>query len=176
MIEVTEEEIAARELRSAAYHEAGHKVLYEHFGGAGDAIVWRNDSGNPEERAWFGQFRTRVCPEQMRNVALRYGLPARELPANWRVLVGMAGLLAEAILNCGPDDIHALADDIHYRISTDEASASDLVSMGISDIDDFELSFEVVGFGARLLREAWRNVQEEAQYLIELAETESAHA
>lgn len=58
MIEVAEEEIAARELRSAAYHEAGHKVLYEQFGGAGDAFVWRNDSGDPEERAWFGQFRT----------------------------------------------------------------------------------------------------------------------
>ncbi len=42
MIQFTEEQIAARELRNAAYHEAGHKMLYERFGGAGDAVVWKN--------------------------------------------------------------------------------------------------------------------------------------
>jgi hypothetical protein len=39
MIYSTDEEISARELRSAAYHEAGHKILHERFGGAGDAVV-----------------------------------------------------------------------------------------------------------------------------------------
>ncbi len=169
MIEVTEEEIAARELRDAAYHEAGHKVMYEHFGGAGDAVVWRNDSGDPEERAWFGQFRTRVCPGQMRDVALRHGLPIRELPANWRVLSGMAGLLAEAILQLGADDVHALTEDIHYRITAGEASNSDLALMDISDIDDFELSFEVVGVATQILREACGKLREEAEHLMELA-------
>ncbi|WP_260432498.1 hypothetical protein [Burkholderia sp. Bp9140] len=56
MIDFTEEQIAARELRSTAYHEAGHKLLYERFGGAGDAVVWKNDSGNSEECAWLGQW------------------------------------------------------------------------------------------------------------------------
>lgn len=82
MIEPTEEQITTVELRRAAYHEAGHKILYEHFGGAGDAAVWRNDSGTPEERAWRGKFRPRMCPEQMRMAAINGGLPARELPVN----------------------------------------------------------------------------------------------
>ncbi|KVM96622.1 hypothetical protein WT06_07245 [Burkholderia anthina] len=41
MIQFTEEQIAARELRNTAYHEAAHKMLYERFGGAGDAVVWK---------------------------------------------------------------------------------------------------------------------------------------
>lgn len=51
MLDVTDEQITPNELRIAAYHEAGHKMLYERFGGAGDAVVWRNQSGNPEETA-----------------------------------------------------------------------------------------------------------------------------
>jgi len=45
----TDDRLVARELRDAAYHEAGHKALYEYFGGAGDAVVWRNESRNPGE-------------------------------------------------------------------------------------------------------------------------------
>ncbi|RQR51265.1 hypothetical protein DIE21_15150 [Burkholderia sp. Bp9140] len=104
MVDFTEEQIAARELRNAAYHEAGHKMLYERFGGAGDAVVWKNESGNPDESAWLGQFRPRTCPEEMHKVALNHGFAAPELPANWKMLVGMAGLLAEEILSGETDD------------------------------------------------------------------------
>ncbi len=34
----------------AAYHEAAHKILHEYFGGTGDALISRNESGAPEER------------------------------------------------------------------------------------------------------------------------------
>jgi hypothetical protein len=170
----TEEEIASAELRNAAYHEAGHKILYEYFGGTGDAVVWRNESGDPEERAWFGQFRPRICPEVMRDVALRCGTPARELPANWRVLAGMAGLLAEEILDWATGDIESFADGLFYRITSGEASASDLTLMNIADIHDCEVTFEDVGETVRILREGWQAVQEEAEFLIELAATESA--
>jgi hypothetical protein len=54
VIELTEEQIAAREFRNAAYHESAHKMVYEQFGGAGDALVWKNESGNPEERRGSG--------------------------------------------------------------------------------------------------------------------------
>jgi hypothetical protein len=54
MIDFTDKQIAARELRNAAYHEAGHKMLYRRFGGDGDAVVWKNESGNPEEKMWLG--------------------------------------------------------------------------------------------------------------------------
>ncbi|MEN8516212.1 hypothetical protein [Burkholderia sp. RS02] len=103
MIDYTEEQIAARELRNTAYHEAGHKLLYERFGGAGDAVVWKNESGNSEECAWLGQFRPRTCPEEMHKVALKHGFAVPELPANWKMLVGMSGLLAEEILSGEPD-------------------------------------------------------------------------
>jgi len=39
MIGFTEDEVAARELRNAAYYEAAHKALHERFGDAGDAIM-----------------------------------------------------------------------------------------------------------------------------------------
>ncbi|MGF6727743.1 hypothetical protein P3T43_007135 [Paraburkholderia sp. GAS41] len=50
MIYFTDEQIAASELRDAAYYEAGHKILYTHFGGDGDAVVRKNESRNPEEK------------------------------------------------------------------------------------------------------------------------------
>jgi hypothetical protein len=84
MIELTEEHIAARELRNAAYREAAHKVGYERFGGAGDAVAWKNDSGNSEEVAWLGQFRPHTCPEVMRVNALTSGFSLPDLPANGR--------------------------------------------------------------------------------------------
>ncbi|WP_341313737.1 hypothetical protein WN982_20640 [Paraburkholderia sp. IMGN_8] len=169
MIELTEEQIAARELRNAAYHEAAHKMVYERFGGAGDAVVWRNESGNPDEKAWFGQFRPRTCPEEMRTIALASGVSALDLPSNWKMLVGIAGLVAEEILSDDTDDAGAIADAIYLKISDGEASASDLATMGITDIDSFELRYEVVEEAARILREGWRVVQQEAEYLIEFA-------
>jgi hypothetical protein len=169
MIDFTDEQIAAKELRYAAYHEAGHKILYERFGGAGDAVVWRNESGHPGERAWFGQFRPRTCPEVMRQAALNHGLTASELPANWKALVGMAGLLAEDMLSGETGDAGAMADTLLSRISDGEASASDLAQMNVTDIDNCELSYEVVEEAVRLLREGWSDVQQEAEYLIESA-------
>lgn len=166
MIDFTDEQIATKELRNAAYHEAGHKMLYEHFGGAGDAVVWKNQSGNPEETAWLGQFRPRTCPEAMRKIARTQGLITPELPANWRVLVGMAGLLAEDILSDETDDVGAMADTLFFRIWNGEASASDLALMNITDIDSCAPSYEVVEECVRLLREGWSDVQREAEYLI----------
>ncbi len=169
MIEFTEEQIAARELRNAAYHEAAHKIVYERFGGAGDAVVWRNESVNPEEVAWLGQFRPRTCPEEMRTIALASGFSAPELPVNWKVLVGIAGLVAEEILRDDTDDVDVIADALLIKISDGEASASDLAMMGITDSDSCELSYEVVEEVAWILREGWRVLQQEADYLIEFA-------
>lgn len=169
MIEFTEQQIAARELRNAAYHEAAHKMVYEQFGGAGDAAVWRNKSGNPEETAWRGQFRPRTCPEEMRAIALASGLSVPDLPANWRALVGIAGLVAEEILRDGTDDAGVIADALHQRIWDGEASASDLAMMGITDIENYDLSDELVERATRILRDQWEAVRQEAEYLIEFA-------
>lgn len=39
MIDFTEEQIVAREIRNTAYHEAGHEMLYDRFAGTGEAVV-----------------------------------------------------------------------------------------------------------------------------------------
>ncbi|MFD1558827.1 hypothetical protein ACFSHT_24840 [Paraburkholderia silviterrae] len=172
MTHLTDDQIAAKELRNAAYHEAGHKILYERFGGSGDAVIWRNESGNPAEKAWCGQFRPRTCPEEVRKIAIANGFPAPDLPMNWKAIVGMAGLLAEDILSGETDDVGALADTLFFKITGGEASASDLASMNITDVDDCALSYDVVDEAVRLLLEAWPLVQQEAEYLIEFAESE----
>jgi hypothetical protein len=166
VIALTEEQIAARELRNAAYHESAHKLVYERFGGAGDALVWRSERGSPEEVAWFGHFRPRTCPEEMRTIALTSGVSVPDLPENWKVLVGIAGLVAEEILSDETGDVGAIADALQFRISNGEASAADLALMGIIDVDNCALSYEVVKEAARILREGWRVVQQEADYLI----------
>jgi hypothetical protein len=149
----TDEQLGARELRGAAYHETGHKMLYRRFGGDGDAVVWKNGSGNHGEKMWLGQFRPRTCPEVERTLALTLGATVPELPANWRVLVGMAGLLAEEILSGETDDAGAMADALFFRITFGEASATDLAQMGVTDIDHCELSCEVIEEAVRLLRQ-----------------------
>ncbi|MGF6568652.1 hypothetical protein ABH945_000728 [Paraburkholderia sp. GAS333] len=166
MLDVTDEQITLNELRIAAYHEAGHKMLYERFGGAGDAVVWRNQSGNPEETAWRGQFRPRTCPEAMQKVARKQGFDVPPLPQNWKVLVGMGGLVAETILSGETDDAGVLADILVSRIWNGEASASDLALMNISDIDNFALSYDSVDECMRVLRDGWSDVRQEAECLI----------
>lgn len=144
-------------------------MVYEQFGGAGDAVVWRNESGNLEERAWRGQFRPRTCPQEMRAIALASGFSVPDLPANWRALVGIAGLVAEEILRDGTDDAGVIADALHQRIWDGEASASDLAMMGITDIENYDLSDELVERATRILRDQWEAVLLEAEYLIEFA-------
>lgn len=61
--ELSDAETAAKELLHAAYHEAGHKIVYERFGGDGYAVVWRNQGGASDERAWRGYFRPSMSPE-----------------------------------------------------------------------------------------------------------------
>jgi hypothetical protein len=72
-----------------------------------------------------------------------------------KVLVGMAGLLAEEILNGEADDVSTVADNMFFRISFGEASKSDLEQMGVTDIDNRELSYEVIEEAVRLLRQEW---------------------
>ncbi|WP_426195551.1 hypothetical protein [Massilia sp. DWR3-1-1] len=166
MSELTKEQIAMLELRNAAYHEAGHRIICRRFGGDGDILIWKNESGNPDEQAWRGQFRTRVCPQQMHDAAKRAGFPAVDLPDNWRALIGMAGLVAEEILRDGIDDAELVADSISATILLGYASATDLMTMGITNIDDFELSCEDVEPALRYLKEEWPLVQEYAEYHI----------
>jgi len=83
----------------------------------------------------------------------------------------MAGLVAEEILD-GETDADVIADALDFKISFDEASASDLASMGITDVDNFILSYEAVERAVHYLLADWLLVEQEAEYLIAEASTE----
>lgn len=168
MIEFSEEEISARELRGAAYHEAGHKIIHARFGGSGYAVVWRNPSGNADERAWLGQYRSWTCPEKLREAPAHNGRLLPPLPSNWKALFGMAGLVAEQIMD-GQTDSIIVRDALDLQIYCGDGSVSDLASMGITDIENFELDTETVTQAVQYLLEDWWLVKEEAEYLIEQA-------
>jgi hypothetical protein len=166
----SEEQIAAAELLSAAYHEAGHQVLWRLFGGAGHAFVWKRLDRAPDEKAWSGQFRAISCLEVMQKALLAAGISGPRLHPNWRVLVGMAGILSEELLIDETGDTEVIAENLFSRIWMGEASATDLNLMGIADIDDFKHDYEVVEEAIRLLSESWSNVQSVAECLISEAE------
>lgn len=166
MLELTEEQIAARELRAAAYHEAGHKSMCRRFGGDGDAVVWKNPSRKPDERAWFGQFRMRVCPQAMHDSYKRAGHPSAELPTNWKALLGMAGAVAEEIMTGPNNSAELIAEELAHRTMYGAMSSTDLAQMGITDIFEFELDVDEVEQVRLYLKEDWPSIREEAEYLI----------
>lgn len=165
MNQLTKDELQMHDLRVAAYHEAGHRIMYRRFGGDGDAVVWKNPNDNPDELAWLGQFRPRICPKVAHDIAIRSGLPTVDLPDNWRALHGMAGLVAEEILR-GETDPEFVAGALDIRIFCGEVSATDLESMGITNTIDFELNIEEVETAWRYLVQDWVFVEQEAESLI----------
>lgn len=110
----------------------------------------------------------------MHDAIVRSGYTPAELPGNWRVLYGMAGLVAEEILRGETNDPEVITQDICVRIWMGEASASDMESMNITDTDDFELNSDEVTQAWRYLLEDWKKVQQEASYLIAEAASNSA--
>jgi hypothetical protein len=162
----SEEQIATEELRRTAYHEGGHKVLWQDFGGLGHAFVWKRLDRAPDENAWCGQFRSLACPEIMQQARLAAGISGPQLPPSWRALVGMAGLLSEELLIDETGDAEVIAENLFSRIWTGEASVTDLDLMGIADIDDFEIEYEVIDEAIGILRESWASVKRVAEELI----------
>lgn len=157
-------------LQFMAFHEAGHKILYGRFGGNGNAVITKKRGRNRGEVIWGGQFRVlgslAHVHQAMRNAGMDPGI---ELPENWEVLVGMAGLVAEEIFRRETDDPRVIADEIRERIMDGEASETDLDFMKIEDIDAFELNYADVELVWQYLQEDWELVQEEAGFLIEEA-------
>lgn len=103
-----------------------------------------------------------VSPEAMHPASEAGRVGGPPLPANWNVLYGRAGLLAEGLLRGDTDDdAELIAYNLYVRISCGEASASDLSGIGIQDISGFDLSCDVVSEGVRLLREVWAKVETE---------------
>jgi hypothetical protein len=166
MNKLIEDQIASRELRDAAYHEAGHLILLQRFGGYGAAAVWKKPSSNPDEKRC--NCITYVCPQLKREQAKHLGLRAMpSLPKDWRVQWAAAGLIAEEILD-GINDPRWAAERVHTRIYMHEGSDTDLENMGITDILNYDMRLidRSVKQAYRYLIKDWSLVQQEAERLI----------
>jgi len=99
-------EIASRELWGACVHEEGHTTVACVLGKFARAHVWRNESGNPDEKAWLGQTR---C----------HGDLGEHGP-----VIALAGVVAEIVLIDYPKEGYSFADaeqeaaDIRQRYPT----------------------------------------------------------
>lgn len=94
-----------------------------------------------------------TCPGGVRTIALACGVSVPDLPENWKVLVSIVGLVAEEFLSDDADDADAIADALLFKIWIGEAFASDLALIGITDIGNCELSYQVIEEAARISRE-----------------------
>ena len=152
--------ISRKEKRSTSFHEAGHAAICFRFGGSGVAQIWRNTPANIKvgQRAWLGSFVVFAEPESlMMDEVIRGILGVVPAPENWRILLGMAGLVAEQIANDVTD-----AYEIYYSIKTliglDQVSKSDLDLMG-----DWQFS-DVVDV-VYLLIQRWFEIERHAGWL-----------
>ncbi|MFS2135765.1 hypothetical protein [Duganella sp. Dugasp56] len=161
------EELAPFELHMAAYRQVGHKVMYARYGGDGNVVVWKNTSCEPIESDWRGLFRPRTCPKAMDEFAKRSGFQPADLPKNWRMLCGMAGLVAEEILLDHTTDVKLIYQNIDARIFFGEASDFELSLMNISSVDAFELHYEEIVEAWHYLVDNWSAVEFEAACVID---------
>jgi hypothetical protein len=153
--------IAEREKRGVSFHEAAHAAIFRRYGGCGIAEVWRNTAQNVKDgqKAWLGTFKMFAEPGTMQmSDEVRKALRVLPPPDNWRVLVGIAGLVAEEILH-GVTDADEIAVSIESDIGMGEASKTDMDLMG----DDWNVSD--VAEVLKLLLDMWPDIEREAASL-----------
>ena len=157
--------IAQKEKRNVSFHEAGHAAICARFGGYGVARVWRNTQKNVKagEMAWRGSFSIFAEPGLMTtDEATRRQMGVLPTPENWRVLVGLAGLVAEKIAG-GVSDAEAVFCSIEASINLEEVSETDINLMGDWQYPDVVAVME-------LLLGMWPDIEREAGHLAAGAE------
>ncbi|MFA6312654.1 MAG: hypothetical protein WCV99_16895 [Sterolibacterium sp.] len=145
------------EKRNTSLHEIGHATVCARFGGSGRIDIWRNSKDNVAagEKAWLGTFRMLAKPGSLQlteeMAAMLHELPT---PRNWRVLLGLAGIVCEQIGN-GITDIDDITGEVQAMIEMGDASESDAALIG-EDWDETDI--EVV---VKLLMDSWPNIERE---------------
>ena len=180
LISEQEMEVAVRELRRAAYHEAAHKVICERFGGRAHAWVWANDAERVKEgeKAWIGRCRI-DWPWEVNAERNAAGIKQVREPVYSQEYICMAGMIAELILGdldhgteyeSGTDAAWFIAYNLRSMIEDGSASETDLRGMGVSFDED---NGEIVGLRnglvltcARMVREEWQKIVTEADRLL----------
>jgi hypothetical protein len=160
---MTEAELAERDLRIVAFHEAGHHVAASAYGGVSTPRVWRNAAPADGEKLWLGNTTLYVSPGA-------FSVPARirrewgvikKTPQRWAVRVGLAGFIAEEIYSGESDN--EMFINLCYAIEAEDLSQTDreLIGYGWLESD--------VAATIKLLRQRWERLQLCAAHLIEIA-------
>jgi Cft2 family RNA processing exonuclease len=136
------DKIRRRDLQLIAYHEAGHLIALTKLGGYGYISIEEDPEADARElRLYSGRVHIRAQPTADRD----------------RVLIGLAGLVAEELL----DDPHADAWELVEYIESGSIAMSDTdaaMAKGFT-ADDVEQTI-------RLLSDHWPEVQQAAEWEI----------
>jgi hypothetical protein len=157
--------LAKRERNDAAFHEAGHLIALTLFGGVGRARIWKNPKRAHNQKAWLGHMCTigepgKVTHEPDPESPFQIITP---LPARWRVIIGMAGFVAERMA-AGDTDPLDIYHQLDHAIDFLYLSATDIKAIG----DDWE--YEDVVSTIVLLSSHWKLVELEAKHMAMFAE------
>jgi hypothetical protein len=137
--------IEERELRRVAIHEAAHLIICETLGGCASATVWRNESSDPNDKAYLGQCHI-------------YHPPSGE---DADFYVGLAGIAAEEMEDEG-DDEYALTTLWERLEFNDNISNSDAEMIG----DHEQITHANLEKMIAMIRQEWEAVNECAERLI----------
>lgn len=136
-------EIRARDLERAAYHEAGHVVVAGYVGVPAQAVVWSWPDG--------------IDAIEMRTAAGKT-FPLRPIPPEHVVMVGLAGEVAEMLLEDPAVDEWEILD--HLELEAEGVSDTDRSMIGeVPTRSAVEQCLSV-------LRRNWSDVQREATDLV----------
>ncbi|WP_262964418.1 hypothetical protein [Methylobacter psychrophilus] len=168
-------EIEEKVKKSMCFHEVGHHVIYSCFGGVGEIEIRRIPLSIPRdwdnERLFSGRCKMFIEPGQTNySDDVKSRLRMLPVPENWRVLVGLAGLVAEYIAEYIADgeadeiDAWVIAERIGNAIEMDEMSETDLALAG----DDWgEPEVESV---LKILLDRWEDVEQQVKWELQKLE------
>jgi hypothetical protein len=144
-----------RERRKAALHEAAHAVLIERWGGIAEASIWENLSEDVAQKSWLGTCHVTGAPGVIEPNSLcpRIHRP----PDDWRVLVGLAGVVAE--IYSGTMHADTTVTEMQAFLDVEELSASDAELAGC-EVASHHIE-RTVGF----VEAWWTDIQLEADLL-----------
>lgn len=145
-----------------AYHEAGHKAIAKAFGIGGTTELWYEGSdlcGNFHLDAIVAdpQRASHAIPDSFESL---------------HALIGMAGMLAEIILQAKDDGYEiegaaAVEWMMESYIGIGMASENDLATMGCPEYgDDYDWPYDAGSICCSILRDDWQSVVREAERLI----------
>ena len=125
---MTKEEKEHYEKYNVAFHEMGHAHIMRRFGAGCNPILWKNPLTNldNDEKSWLG---TTIIFTGTGQVKYEPSMTVVPAPLNWKVLLGLAGLVAEH-MHRGEDSARKIVSYIKEVLDYDEISDSDRGMIG----------------------------------------------